>query len=149
MTWAVAAGSTRSANTSSDPVIWLVSAAASPSSTRNATDSARTGTPRPVATSGSTDANSSGRPSTANAASASAPPTASSTICPGVMPRKLPNSRLSAPLRLPSYSVTKRNPQARANAYVVPMTADSSLYAPCRPRGTAAMTRAAARQNAK
>ena len=36
--WVAAAGSTSRANTSSEPVIWLVSAAATPSRTRNTTD---------------------------------------------------------------------------------------------------------------
>ena len=69
---------TSSANTSSAPVICAVSATAAPSSTRNATDSARTGTPRAAATSGSTEANSSGRPITASTASTASPATASS-----------------------------------------------------------------------
>ena len=46
ITCAVAGGSTRSANTRSDPVIWLASAAAIPRSSRKATESDRTGTPR-------------------------------------------------------------------------------------------------------
>ena len=60
--WAVAGGATSSANTSSAPVIWAVSATAIPSSSRKPMPSARVGTPRARATPSSTEANSSGRP---------------------------------------------------------------------------------------
>ena len=95
ITWAVAAGRTSRANTSSDPVIWLVSAAATPSSTRNTTDRACTGTPRLCAVSGSTVANSRGRPMAASTARATVATAASTTTWVTVMPRKLPNRRLS------------------------------------------------------
>ncbi len=101
-TWAVAAGRTSRANTSSEPVIWLVSAAATPNSTRNTTDRARTGTPRLCAVSGSTVANSSGRPMVASTTRATAATPASTATWVTVMPRKLPNSRLSTPLTLPA-----------------------------------------------
>ena len=60
MRCAVAGGSTSSAKTSSDPVTWLTSAAATPSSTRNPIESHCVGSPRAAATSGSIDANNSG-----------------------------------------------------------------------------------------
>ena len=50
-------------------MIWLTSAAAQPSSSRKATDSPRTGTPRAEATSGSTVAKNSGRAMAARTAS--------------------------------------------------------------------------------
>src|SRR5205823_12110538 len=59
---ALAAGATRSENTSSTPVIWLIDPTAMPSNSRNVRASARTGTPRAWAASGSIDANSNGRP---------------------------------------------------------------------------------------
>ena len=67
---AAAAGATRSANTRSAPVIWLVAATASPSRSRKPSESARTGTPAARATSPSTDAKRSGRPATARTSSA-------------------------------------------------------------------------------
>ena len=90
-------------------------------------DSPRTGTPRAWATSGSIDANNSGRAMTARIATATTATTSSTSTCSVVMPRKLPNSRAFAPLRNPPYRLTNRNPQASANAWTVPVTADSSL----------------------
>ena len=98
---AVAAGSTSRAKMSRAPVIWLASAAATPSNTRKAIESARTPTPRASATSASTDANSRGRPITprmARAATLTARRTATRSA---VTPRKVPKSRLLIPLRLP------------------------------------------------
>ena len=63
---AVAAGMTSRANTSRAPVIWVVAAAARPSSTRKAPPSSRTGTPWTAATAGSIEANSRGRPTSAS-----------------------------------------------------------------------------------
>lgn len=82
-------------------MIWLASAVAAPSSTRKTTARARTGTPRATATSGSTEASSSGRPMHASTLSASAPTTASTVIWAVVIPRKLPNSRELTPPRKP------------------------------------------------
>ena len=82
ISWAVAGGATSSANTSSAPVIWAVSATASPSSSRKPMPSARVGTPRARATPSSTEANSSGRPKIASSASASAATSASASTCP-------------------------------------------------------------------
>ena len=98
---AVAGGSASSANTSSEPVTWLTSATVMPSSTRNATSSARVGTPRLRASAASTDANSSGRP-----IAASAPSTTTAVIdqrgdLADVMPSTLPNSSSVVPLRNP------------------------------------------------
>ena len=66
MACAVAGGTTSIAKTRSTPVIWLASATARPSTTRNTIERKRTGTPRAAATSGSMDANSNGRPITAS-----------------------------------------------------------------------------------
>ena len=101
ITCAVAGGSTRRANTKSDPVIWLASAAAIPRSSRKATASDRTGTPVAAATSGSTLANSSGRAIKPRATSAGTATASSDRTCPFVIPKKLPKSRFVRPLRLP------------------------------------------------
>ena len=74
---AAAAGATSRANTSRLPVTWLAPAAATPSSTRNAVESRRTGKPRARATSGSTVAKSSGRAMAASTARQGSPTTAS------------------------------------------------------------------------
>src|ERR1043165_6740682 len=74
--WAAAGGTTSNANTSSEPVIWLASPTAAPSSTRYSTDRARTGISRARAISGLVEANSSGRDTSSNTASAPAPTTA-------------------------------------------------------------------------
>src|SRR3954447_8366137 len=58
---AAAAGVIISASTSSAPTVCTPSAVATPTSTANTGDSSPVGTPRARATSGSTDANSSGR----------------------------------------------------------------------------------------
>ena len=67
------------------------------------------------------------------------------------MPRNDPNSRLvSSPLRKPPYKLANSAPQASANAWTVPMTADSLLRArPPSDRGTAAIMMAAAIAAAK
>ena len=129
-------------------MIWLLAAAPTPSSTRNALDIDRTGTPRAAATSESTDANRSGRAISPSTARAAPEKTASRRTWSVVMPRKLPNSSVLMPLRLPRYRDTKRNPQANAKACTVPMAADSSLNCCWPDRGSAAITSAAAMQKA-
>ena len=92
---AVAAGATSSANTSSAPVICAVAATVSPSASMNASETRRTGTPLARATGSSTEANSSGRPTTAKNPNATTQTIASVSTCPRVIPRKSPNSRFS------------------------------------------------------
>ena len=89
-------------------MIWLTSAAARPSRTRKAADSRRTGTPRAAATSGSTEANSSGRRHGGEGDESAGGDDQQRDHLPDVMPRKLPNSSALAPLRKPPYSVTNR-----------------------------------------
>ncbi len=98
---AVAGGRSKRAKTSNAPVIWLASAAVAPSTSRNAASRRRTGTPCAAATSGSIDANSSGRPIAAIVASTAAPTIANVTTCAGEMPRNVPNSSDVVPPRKP------------------------------------------------
>ena len=105
---ALAAGATRSENTSSTPVIWLIDPTAMPSISRNALASARTGTPRASAASGSIDANSNGRPIASRSASVRAASAASASSWPSAMPSRLPN-------RSPSRSPSTVRPELRSS----------------------------------
>ncbi len=78
---AAAAGVTTSVSTSSAPTTCTDRATASPSTSMNAKDSARTGTPRALATSGSALAKVSGRHITARATSTSTDVPSSHDIC--------------------------------------------------------------------
>ncbi len=98
---AVAAGVTSSANTRSAPVIWLVSATDSPSTSRNAVPSNPTGTPAARATSASTDAKNNGRAAATTKTTAADATTSNTTTWPVVMPRKVPKRSESRPLSTP------------------------------------------------
>src|SRR5438128_1747616 len=83
---AVAAGVTSSAKTSSAPVIWLVSATESPSTSRKPKPSRLTGRPAARATSASTEAKKSGRAAAATRTTAAAATASSTVTCRLVMP---------------------------------------------------------------
>jgi hypothetical protein len=93
---AAAAGVITRVSTSSTPTTWIASAVVTATSNDRATESILRGTPRASATSGSTLANSRGRPTTASAPRTTTATAASTHSCRSLTPTMLPNRRFVA-----------------------------------------------------
>ncbi len=128
--WAAAAGMTSRANTSRAPVIWLTSAAVHPSTTRNShrqgAGRARPGRRRRRR---STVANSRGRPTTARTARTTTATTTRATTWPSDTPEERAEQQSGDAVEEAAVEADEQRTVARANAWTVPMTADSWLRA--------------------
>ena len=122
----MAAGVTTSANSSSVPTTWTAIVMVSARRTTNAKPSARTGTPRASATSGSTDANTRGRARTASVSTTKAVNAPNTSNWSREIASRLPNSTEVVVPALALASEAKSTPSAVASARIVPVAISRS-----------------------
>jgi len=123
----VAAGKISSAKINNTPTTCTAVATAKPSRSMNATPSPRTGRARASAISGSSEANKSGRYMTPTANRQTDANNMTNCTSEGEMARMLPNRMLTASPASLVDTVRKRDPSARENARVAPMTTSDAF----------------------